>query len=69
MRKFECAISLEALPGQEEVQKEINGVPSAAVLKAKKRTQSDVAESMRITRARCRPLINLIHEATGYSFM
>jgi hypothetical protein len=66
---YECAIDLETLPGQDEVQRELNDVPKVTKSKAKKNIKPDDAELMRIARARCRPLLKLIHEATGYSFV
>lgn len=69
VHRFECALDLASLPGQDEVYREVNTVPKVTKSKAKKNTQIEAAESMRVARARCRPLVNLIHEATGYSFM
>ena len=61
--KFDASCLLDELPGQDEVHKEI-GTPAKGDGEV-----DETAEGMRRARARCRPLINLIHEATGYSFV
>ena len=61
--KYDASCLLDDLPGQDEVDKEI-----AMPVKGEGEVD-ETAEGMRRARARCRPLINLIYEATGYSFV
>lgn len=68
VHKYEAACRITDLPGQEHVELELK-LPYTVVGESRPAPELNAAESMRRARARARPLIELIHQATGYSFV
>ncbi|ORY66916.1 hypothetical protein BCR35DRAFT_308346, partial [Leucosporidium creatinivorum] len=66
--KYEAAVKLDELPGQEYVELELR-LPYTVVGEEREAPEMDTAESMRRARAKARPLVELIHQSTGYSFV
>lgn len=66
--KYEAAVMLDQLPGQEYVELELR-LPYTVVGEERAAPKMDTAESMRRARAKARPLVELIHQSTGYSFV
>lgn len=66
--KYEAAVMLDQLPGQEYVELELR-LPYTVVGEERAAPKLDVTESMRRARAKARPLVELIHQNTGYSFV
>lgn len=65
--RYESWAILSNLPDQEKVKAEIISGKAKWLVRDKK--DGDPGESMRVQRARCRPLVEMIQTMTGYNFV